>query len=719
MDERFDLRLRRGLNELIEAELGGYPRWAASPAAERVNALALGVATVASPTWWDRIGLRRRLGSRARLAWIAATVALLVLGLLAFAAVGGFDRRDEPSPSLPLAVELERSPALLAAGGFEILVGDRGDYGQAVADADGSTLWLLADGRLSRFDARRGTAESWTPAHDLAFTAPTIAPARGGGIWLIGSPPGGAGLRWFDGTAFRDVIDAPAQLVAAAEAPDGSVWVGTTDGAVMRWDGVTWASYDDRTPLPDSQISSMAVDSNGSVWIGWMRFPQPPGGGLVERLDGETWRTFDVEDAAPLGGTIWSISPLPDGMVWVASDAGVASFDGSAWRTFAPSPAGPRFAASVAAGPGGIIWTVGGDPDDGAVTVGRLDPAGGGSAEWTTYGPDDGLPGPNETGWITPRVLVAGDAVFVATGAGLLQLTGERWERIWPTVAPVDPGWPTALLPLSYDEAWAGTDTGLWRFRDGAWSQYTDIQTPTGAVGPVSDLEAAPDGSLWAAAASGTLRLQGNTWIVVDPRPAGRLAIGPDGTIWIGAPMETEGDKLWALQLDGTTWAPADVEDPAGVIADLAVGPDGRVWTIDVAWCLGQASVFDAGHWVPVDPGPDRVSAGWEVDVAATGDAWFVFCETENGGTNVVARLSGSDWAFYGEAEGFQSGSWEALGIGPDGAVWAATGSGLWKFDGASWTSHLPGVGFESVWVASDGSIWAVGPLGPIRFAPA
>lgn len=718
MDERFEATLQRGLIELIEPEHGGFPEWATSPAVQRVRALGPGLPAPGWAAWRDRLGARLRPAPRARLAWALATLGLLLLGLLAFAAVGGFDRNDERRPTASVSLDFQRSPALLAASGIDSLSADRGDYRGAVVDADGATIWLLGEGRLVRFEPGTGDARKWTIADDLAFAAGAITPARGGGVWLLGSSTGGRALRWFDGSTFRDVVEAPADVTAAVEAPDHGLWVATTDGSVHRWDGRAWSRLDDRAPLPDARITAIAVDAGGSVWIGWAQGPWPGGSGMVEHFDGVTWRTYDAADAPPLGGMVWTISPFADGTVWVATDAGLARFDGSTWSTFVPSEGGPRFATSAAAGPDGAIWVAAGDPDDGAVTVGRLVPAGLDGPDWTTYGPADGLPGSNETGWVTAWMVPSRDTVYVATGAGLLRLVGDRWERARPATPPVDPGWLAALMPVSRDEAWAGTEGGLWHFRDGVWSQYDDgVTADGGGAGAVHDLEIDVHGNAFAATDAGVLRLADGRWTVIDERPAGAVAIGPDISVWV-SPLEPGGD-LRVLRFDEGRWSAIDVAaPPLGSVGDLAAGPGGTAWAIEVAFCLGGTARYDGARWESVQPPGGRVSAGWQVDVAPNGDAWFVFCGDENGGA-AVARLSGSQWTVFSDADGIGArGGGDSLAIGPDGSVWVTGIGGLQRFDGRGWRPYFGELWFDSVRVAPDGAVWAVGTSGLVRFSP-
>lgn len=53
-----------------------------------------------------------------------------------------------------------------------------------------------------------------------------------------------------------------------------------------------------------------------------------------------------------------------------------------------------------------------------------------------------------------------------------------------------------------------------------------------------------------------------------------------------------------------------------------------------------------------------------------------------------------------------------AIAAGPDGTVWAAAESGLWRFDAGGWKNVVAGVVLYDVDVASDGTVWLVGTFG-------
>ncbi len=425
-----------------------------------------------------------------------------------------------------------------------------------------------------------------------------ILPAREGGVWLVGQRT----LRLFDGEVFRQVIDAPADIGIAAEAPDGSLWATTgpwpteADGAVMHWDGSSWSSLDLGALKADATVGALAVDAAGRPWIGWVRNvdpPPPPGSpvysGWVSRHDGSTWTTFDATDAAALGGGVFTIVQLPDGDVWVASAAGLARFDGSSWSD-AEGPWG-TWGASVAAAPDGAIW-VAAFGSNGAIGVARFD-----GRSWVSYGHSDGLPGPNESAYVVASALPTKDGVFVGTGGGIYRLADGRWKRAWPR----DPS-PLIdlrnLLAISREELWA-TDIfkgGLAHYRAGDWTRESiDPDTPAGQV---ADLALAPDGTLWAAGPDGVAYRRDGRWAVVDAVEARLIAAGRDGSVWVGGEYGGEECRVSTLQFDGTAWvgrAVADCPPESSGLSSLAVDARGELWAVWTGWSQDGGCGFYLG----------------------------------------------------------------------------------------------------------------------------
>jgi hypothetical protein len=685
-----------------------------------------------------RRGLAGSLGWRGvavpRAAWVLLLVAGLIVALAGTALVAS--RLLETAPRVPPL------GAALIPTGIDVLTPETGAYARVIADGDG-ILWAREPGgRLVRFDPASGSAQAWTIGDDGGFGVTTssgfdILPAREGGVWLVGQRT----LRLFDGDVFREVIDAPADIGIAAEAPDGSLWATTgpwpteADGAVMHWDGSSWSSLDLGALKADATVGALAVDAAGRPWIGWVRNvdpPPPPGSpvysGWVSRHDGSTWTTFDATDAAALGGGVFTIVQLPDGDVWVASAAGLARFDGSSWSD-AEGPWG-TWGASVAAAPDGAIWVAAFDSSE-AIGVARFD-----GRSWASYGHSDGLPGANEGGsYVIASALPTKDGVFVGTGSGIYRLAESRWERAWPRG-------PSPLLDLrnvlaiSRDELWA-TDIfqgGLAHYRAGVWTRESiDPDTPAGQV---NDMALAPDGSLWAAGPGGVAYRHDERWTVVDAAEASLIAVGRDGSVWVGrGEYGGEECRISRLQLDGGAWvgrAVADCPPESSGLSSLAVDASGALWAVwtgpapDCAGWIGctQAELgrLDERSWETI-----RELGGFELTNPTTvwttpaGEVWVVDDPTESRDpahrTDSVraARFDGTDWTVVELPEGFMS----DIVVAPDGTLWAwtwwvpaSTGGGdrgPARYDGTAWTFPFDGAGLpwmQLAAVAPDGTVF-------------
>jgi len=163
-----------------------------------------------------------------RPAWVVVVAGLLLALLVGLAFVG--------------ARLLDRPPAPLRySTAIDTLTGGI-DWWSARTDVDGN-VWAYSPGHLARVDAETGAIRSWSVSDDDAFASAGIAPARAGGVWVIGTRT----LRRFDGDGFRTIIDAPGlaeggEIWSLAEAPDGGLWAALGSLGVRHWDGAAWAA---------------------------------------------------------------------------------------------------------------------------------------------------------------------------------------------------------------------------------------------------------------------------------------------------------------------------------------------------------------------------------------------------------------------------------------------------------------------------------------------
>ncbi|MEL6142607.1 MAG: two-component regulator propeller domain-containing protein, partial [Bacteroidota bacterium] len=113
--------------------------------------------------------------------------------------------------------------------------------------------------------------------------------------------------------------------------PDNSVWIGTYDVVVARFDGNDFGDFN----TPDAEgISSFAeiydlkVAPNGDFWVGTTD-------GVLHK-EGEEWQLYDSEQLGPLMFEAWDIEINNAGDVFVASNA-LFKFSNGSWSNLTDS----------------------------------------------------------------------------------------------------------------------------------------------------------------------------------------------------------------------------------------------------------------------------------------------------------------------------------------------------------------------------------------------
>jgi signal transduction histidine kinase/ligand-binding sensor domain-containing protein len=127
----------------------------------------------------------------------------------------------------------------------------------------------------------------------------------------------------------------PRYITAIASDVDGLLWLGSDDG-LYRFDGVAFETY--RLPSapaesPFHDIGVLKTTPEG-LWIGYVT-------GGVSLLSRGHLTTYGEKDGlAP--GEVHSITQVPGGSVWVATDYGLSRFDGRRWLDGGFKTAYPR-----------------------------------------------------------------------------------------------------------------------------------------------------------------------------------------------------------------------------------------------------------------------------------------------------------------------------------------------------------------------------------------
>ncbi len=266
---------------------------------------------------------------------------------------------------------------LLSNGVYTVRVDPRGrvwigTYGGGLSVLDGAdwvTFTPYGAGRVAtygagwtRYPPDRGLGDLWV--YDVAFD-------HRGDAWVATWK----GLSRVDGAECFPMTPAPADraapcgfvtytvasgladkwVYAIAVDPDGSLWLGT-EGGVNRFDGAAWTTYThhdglgaDPATLPSKTTSDPPsphhttdyknvgrANPNYVLAIAIDRDGAKwfgTWGAGLSRFDGTRWRTFTKADG--LGGNyIHALGVDREGMVWAATDGGASWYHRGRWRTY-------------------------------------------------------------------------------------------------------------------------------------------------------------------------------------------------------------------------------------------------------------------------------------------------------------------------------------------------------------------------------------------------
>lgn len=442
-------------------------------------------------------------------------------------------------------------------------------------------------------------------------------------------------------------------------------------------------------------------------------------------------QTWGVENGLPQS-TAQAVFLSHEGYLWIATQEGLARFDGVRFQVFdRKSAPGIRndFFTSLAQEPSGTLW---------AGSLGGAVRYAAGSFETLTT--RDGLPGDDVRALAVDRA----GRVWAGTRAGLARWDGKRFEKVEAT-GKADWSRIRALCASRDGSLWVGSDHGIARVQEGS------IQTVGGDLESESILcilEEA-DGSLLVGTRRGGLfRVEGGaaTRLVPAETLGGHpvLAVLRDraGTLWVG----TIGGGL--LRLQGSLATPFELEggESENGVHSLLEDREGNIWISTVTGGLirlhdGPFRSYSSLEGLPPQSAQavleDRQGNIWVASAGAVsrmppdGGPIRTFVEKDGVPSGVVVSLyedrAGRLWV--GSQSGglaiFENGRFRLpppgfpafavldmiedaagrLWIGTDGGGVAFLEGGLWK----AFTTRdgLAGDSVHDLELAKDGALWA------------
>jgi len=295
--------------------------------------------------------------------------------------------------------------------------------------------------------------------------APSVATARWADVRITdhrGEHLLARAFRYVDAVFVFPADEVPGPVRALTSHRDGAVWAGTDEGLARidtRADSVLPAVIASGVPEA-ARVNDLAVDDSGIL------VAATEGGVAMCKLVGQLiCRTVDHRDLAEAGGILplKTVALLPDGHLLAGGEVGLMRIDPATQDApvlFAPGEGGGdgvpgSVVQDLAPGPGGMVWiaTDGGlaGLDLASLAFTRYD------AESTGGGLVDG----------DVRAVAIGEEgeVWVGTGSGLLRFSPDAVELPvadrWTAVSDLTGGAVTALDVDDQGRVWAVTEAGI------------------------------------------------------------------------------------------------------------------------------------------------------------------------------------------------------------------------------------------------------------------
>jgi ligand-binding sensor domain-containing protein/signal transduction histidine kinase len=405
----------------------------------------------------------------------------------------------------------------------------------------------------------------------------------------------------------------------------------------------------------------------------------------LSQFSAQVWLT---ENGLPQN-TVHSIAQAKDGYVWLATEEGLARFDGIRFTIFDKQNT-PELKSNdvrvLLEDRRGALWI---GTADGLVRL--LD------AKFTTFTTGNGLP----SNVVDALCEDHDGSLWVATAAGMVRLSDGVFA---PPAAqgqfPKDG--VKALFEDREGALWIGSSDGLARYKDGSVAKYT---TQDGLAGnSVVSINQDKDGRLWVGTTDGLNQLEGDRFVTYTTRdglPNNRiisLAVNHEGGVWIGTAsgLGRFADKHFSSFRPGDGLANE-------IILSIFEDREGSLWI--GAESSGLSLLKDkkiTTYTFKEGLGSDLVKSIYE---DRNGNIWI---GTNGGG---LSRLKDGKFTTYTTADGLSSNVVLALFDDGDGNLWAGTPDGLNRFRDGKFKTFTSADGLahdfvRSIYADHSGNLW-------------
>lgn len=405
----------------------------------------------------------------------------------------------------------------------------------------------------------------------------------------------------------------------------------------------------------------------------------------LSQFNRQIWLT---ENGLPQNTIHW-IAQGRDGYIWIATEEGLARFDGIKFVVFDKQNT-PQFRSNdvrlLLEDRRGDLWI---GTEDGLIQMR--------DGKFTTFTTQDGLP----SNVIDSLYEDHNDVVWIATSAGIVSFKNGAFSPVTPQREfPSDK--VQALFEDREGALWIGSPEGLVRSKDGVITRYTKQDgLPNDSVVSITEDK---DARLWVGTLDGLSCREGNrflTYTTRDGLPNNRiisLAVDRENNIWIGTAggLSRFADKHFSGFQAGDELANE-------IILSLFEDREGSLW---IGTESGGLNLLKDKKFMTYTAkeglGSDLVKSIYE---DRKGNIWI---GTNGGG---LSLLKDGKFTTYTTADGLSSNVVLALFDDDDGNLWAGTPDGLNRFHDGKFKTFTSADGLandfvRSIYADHKGNLW-------------
>ncbi len=235
----------------------------------------------------------------------------------------------------------------------------------------------------------------------------------------------------------------PGNDVRAIEAEQAEEWIGTLDGGLAKYDGISWRPVNTNTSAPfQGGVKCIYVDENNNKWIGF------ESDGIWKYNGNSEWSNINSLNSGLSDNYVTSLLKDNQGNYWAGTyKGGINKYDGSQWINFNPLNSGlsDTNIISIASDSDNNLWI--------ATWGGGLNKYDGSS--WEVYNTSNSGIADN---YILSMCIDASGNIWLGTyGNGLIKYNGEDWEVYNTINSGIPSDYISALAPDKNNNLWIGT----------------------------------------------------------------------------------------------------------------------------------------------------------------------------------------------------------------------------------------------------------------------